>query len=164
VDLVVAVNIGVILALLQFLRRMSAAVEVPQLNGPQLDFELGARGWPRPPPGVLVYSIEGPLFFGAVDNLERALAQTHSDPRALVIRLGRVPFMDITGIQALAEAVENLERRGVRALLCEANRRVLRKLVRAGLVRRSEKPPRYYRDLGLALAACTPAVALAEAD
>jgi SulP family sulfate permease len=153
VDLVVAVNIGVILALLQFLRRMAAAVEVPQLGNKQLEAELGAKGWPQPPPGVLVYSIEGPLFFGAVDTLERALGQTRSDPRTLVIRLGRVPFMDITGIQGLSEAVENLERRGVRAILCEANKRVLHKLVRTGLVRRDAKPPRYYRDLGLALAA-----------
>lgn len=155
VDLVVAVNIGVILALLQFLRRMSEAVEVPQLGGAPLSIELQARGWPAPPPGLLIYSIEGPLFFGAVDALERALGQTHSDPPALVIRLGRVPFMDITGIQALAEAMQNLERRGVRTLLCEANHRVLRKLVRAGLVRRDEMPVRYFRDLGLVLAACT---------
>jgi SulP family sulfate permease len=153
-DLVVAVNIGVILALLQFLRRMAASVEVQQLMGERLKAELSTNGWPRLPENVVVFSIEGPLFFGAVDSLERALVQTHNDPRALVIRLERVPFMDITGIQALAEAVHNLEGRGVRALLCEANQRVLRKLVKAGLVRRDEKPARYFHNLGLALAAC----------
>ncbi|MGH6631438.1 MAG: sodium-independent anion transporter, partial [Burkholderiales bacterium] len=72
----------------------------------------------------------------------------------MVIRLGRVPFMDITGIQALEEAIQNLGQRGVRVLLCEANPRILRKLVRAGLVRRDEVPIRYYRDFRLAIEGC----------
>ncbi len=154
VDLVVAVNIGVILALLQFLRRMSATVDVVRQDGEPLRAELRARGWPEPPPGLAVYSIEGPLFFGAVDNLERALRQVGRDTRMLVIRLERVPFMDFTGIQALQEALHKLQQDKVRVLLCGANQRVLRKLVRAELVRRDESPPRYFGDLGLALAAC----------
>ena len=151
-DLVVAVNMGVILSLLQFLRRMAAAVEVVPLDRERLKIELAADGWHSPPQNVLVLSVEGPLFFAAVDSLEHALALTQNSPRAMVIRLGHVPFMDITGIRALAETVESIERRGVRVLLCEANHRVLGKLVRAGLVRRDEKPARYFRNLGLALA------------
>ena len=73
-DLVIAVNVGVILAMFQFLRRMSSAVEVGPLGGAELDAELVRRGWRELPPGVLVYSIDGPFFFGAVDNFERALA------------------------------------------------------------------------------------------
>jgi SulP family sulfate permease len=152
VDLVVAVNIGVILAMLHFLQRMSSAVEVLRIDEDQVNRELQAEGQVLPP-GVMVYSIEGPFFFGAVESLERALQTTHNDPRCMIIRLQRVPFMDVTGLQALAEAIENLERRGVRALLCEANSRVLRKLVRAGVIKRDAQPPRYFRDLGLAITA-----------
>jgi len=47
-----------------------------------------------------------------------------------------------------------METRGVRVLLCEASTSVLRKLVRVGIVRRDAEPIRYFRDLGLALAAC----------
>ena len=155
VDLVVAVNIGVILALLHFLRHRAASVEVVALDNDRLKLELAVDGWESVPDNVLVFSIEGPLFFAAVDNLERALGQTRTDPRAIVIRLGRIPFMDITGINALAEAIDNLERRGVRVMLCEANRRVLHKLVRVGLVRRGTTPARYYRNLGLALTSYT---------
>ena len=153
-DLVMAVNIGVILAMLHFLQRMASSVEVLKLDEGQLTTELAATGRTQIPAGVLVYSIEGPFFFGAVESLERALEQTHTDPRYIVIRLGRVPFMDITGMQALEEAIQNLEGRGVRALLCEANPRVLRKLVKTGIVRRDAVPIRYYRDLHLALTAC----------
>ena len=82
VDLVLAVNVGVILAMFQFLRRMSTAVEVPPLDGAELDAALERRQWQALPPGVMVYSIDGPFFFGAVDTFERSLAQTHTDPEA----------------------------------------------------------------------------------
>ena len=151
-DLVIAVNIGVILAMMQFMRRMASSVEVLKQSEDQLKSELATMDRANLPAGVLVYSIEGPFFFGAVESLERALEQTHTDPHCIVIRLGRVPFMDITGMQALEEAMQNLERRHVRVMLCEANPRVLRKLVRAGIVKRDSWPIRYFRDLGVALA------------
>lgn len=133
-DLVLAVNVGVIIAMFQFLRRMSSSVEVAQLAGSELDAALVKRQWPTLPPGVMVYSIDGPFFFGAVDTFERSLAQTHTDPRQLVLVLQRVPFMDITGIQSLEEAMRDLRRRGVAVVLCGANPRVKAKLEKAGLL------------------------------
>ncbi len=153
-DLVIAVNIGVILAMFHFLQRMASSVEVLRLEEGQLQTELTTTAGIQLPPDVLVYSIEGPFFFGAVESLERALEQTHTDPRCMVIRLSRVPFMDITGIQALEEAIQNLGQRGVRVLLCEANPRILRKLARAGLIRRDEIPIRYFREFSAAIEAC----------
>lgn len=134
VDLVVAVNIGVILAMLQFLRRMASSVDVQQLTDTQLNSELNDQGRTQLPRGVLVYAIEGPLFFGAVENFERALAQTHTDPKVLIIRLRRVPFIDITGIQVLEEVIAKLRKRRVTVLLCEANERVHGKLLRAEVI------------------------------
>jgi sulfate permease, SulP family len=133
-DLVVAVNIGVILAMLQFLRRMASAVEVELQTEAHLRPELADQGLQKMPPGVLVYAIEGPIFFGAVENFERALALSHTDPQVLVLRLRRVPFMDISGLLILEEVVGKLLRRGVRVLLCEANARVKAKLVKVGLM------------------------------
>ncbi len=129
-DLVVAVNIGVILATLHFLRRMSLSVEVAQLG----EQELRRETQTPLPPGVLVYAIEGPFFFGAVENFERALIQTHTDPKILLIRLSRVPFMDITGLQTLEEIIGKLRKRGVTVLLSEANARVHGKLHKAGVM------------------------------
>jgi sulfate permease, SulP family len=74
------------------------------------------------------------MFFGAVENFERVLLQTHTDPQTLILRLHRVPFMDITGIQTLEEVIGELRKRGVRVLLCEANERVLGKLRTAGVL------------------------------
>ena len=153
-DLVVAVNVGVILAMLQFLRRMASSVEVLRVEESAILVELQHSGCTHLPADVQVYSIEGPFFFGAVENLDRALKQTRITPRCIVIRLGRVPFMDITGIQTLEEATRQFERQGMRLFLCEARTNVLRKLVRAGFVGKHIPPYRYFRDLSAALRAC----------
>src|SRR3546814_19245279 len=81
--------------MLLFLRRMSSAVEVLQIDENALRAELQGNGSSLLPQDVLVFSIDGPFFFGAVANLERTLAQTHADPRYHVIRLNRVLFMAI---------------------------------------------------------------------
>ena len=133
-DLVVAVNVGVILAIMQFMRRMAESVETQPMNAQSLKNELAERGLLALPPGVLIYEIAGPMFFGAVEHFERALLQTHTDPQTLIIRLHRVPFMDITGIQTLEEVIGKLRGRGMRVLLCEANERLLRKLSHAGVL------------------------------
>jgi len=140
-DLVIAVNIGVLLAMLHFLRRMSQSVSVRSEEPP-----AHARD-------VLIYTIEGPFFFGATEALERTLAATHTDPRWLILRLGHVPFMDITGIQALEEALASLRRRHVRVLLCEANERVHKKLADAGLLAALDDGG-YHADIAGALAYC----------
>ncbi len=134
VDLVVAVNVGVILSVLQFLRRMAESVETKPAEESALSVDLGALGLSALPKGVVVYEIAGPMFFAAVDNLERALLSTHTDPSVLVLRLRAMPFIDGTGIKALQEVVAKLRERGVRVYLCEANSRVLEKLKTAGLV------------------------------
>jgi SulP family sulfate permease len=154
-DLVVAVNVGVILAMLLFLRRMAASVEVLSVEEGELRSRLESGGVALPA-DVMIYSIEGPFFFGAVESWERTLGRTRTDPRCIVIHLARVPFMDITGIQALEEATENLERRGVRVLLCEARPNVLAKLTRAGLVGEHAGKPRYLQELSAAVRACAP--------
>ncbi|MGI9253113.1 MAG: SulP family inorganic anion transporter [Thermomicrobiales bacterium] len=128
-DLVVAVNVGVILATLHFLNRMAGSVEVSTADLSGLDPDLRDM-----PPDTLVYQIEGPLFFAAVEPFQQALAATHTDPKTVILRLGRAPFMDITGLQALRDAVADLHRRGVRVIICEANGRVRLKLDRAGVL------------------------------
>ena len=143
-DLVVAVNVGVTLAILHFMRRMAESVETQQVSARELKAELAEHGLAELPPGVMVYEIAGPMFFGAVENFERVLLQTHADPRALIVRLRRVPFMDITGIQTLEAVAAKLRKRGVNVLLCEANTRVLAKLRKAGVV--DNGPPAHYTE------------------
>jgi sulfate permease, SulP family len=113
VDLVVAVNVGVVLAALLFMRRMAETVRVEQQP-----FDDSAGEDVVLPHEVLVYRIEGPFFFGAAEKLERTLERLQLDVSTLVLRLGRVPFMDATGLNTLGEIVGRLKRRNVRVLLC----------------------------------------------
>ena len=133
-DLVVAVNVGVILAVLHFMRRMAESVETQPIQGTSLMNVLTELGLKQLPPGVVVYEIAGPMFFGAVEKFKRALLETHSLPRVLVLRLERVPFMDITGIQTLEEVIAALRKKKVAIVLCEANPRVMAKLEVAGVL------------------------------
>lgn len=150
-DLVIAVNIGVILAMLHFMRRMASSVEVQQVVEHELEEELRTNGHAHLPPGILIYTIEGPLFFATAETFERVLAQTHTDPRLLIIRLKRVPFMDITGLQVLEEVIQQLHKRNIVVKLCEANTKVLGKLDRVGILQEIG-PEHYHADFNSALA------------
>jgi len=135
VDLIMAVNIGVILATLHLLRRMSTSVDVLQMNEEDLKREIAVKDHACLPPGVLIYAVDGPLFFGAVENFEHSLSITHTDPVTLIIYLRRVPFIDITGIQTLEEVIEKMHKRKIRVILSGANTRVAGKLKKAGVIR-----------------------------
>lgn len=132
-DLVTAVGVGVLLAILQFLRRMTDAVTTSRLDDRALLDDLREMGLSRLPTDVLAYEIAGPLFFGAVESFERALLHTNSSPGTLIIRMRHVPFMDATGLQTFEQVVRKLRTRGVDVLLCEANARVVQKLRNAGI-------------------------------
>jgi SulP family sulfate permease len=137
VDLVVAVNVGVILASLIFMRRMSLAVNVePQVESTDeniADNKLPAGSLPA---GVVVYSIEGPLFFGAAEKLERTLAHIQRPATTLILRMSQVPFVDATGISAIDEIITDFLKHDATVLLSEVRPNVLRKLERAGLIRK----------------------------
>jgi SulP family sulfate permease len=151
-DLVVAVNVGVILAVLQFLRRMSQTVEAQPVGASALQAELGQLGIAEIPSDTVIYEIVGPMFFAAVENFRRPLLEMRPPPRNLIIRLNHVPFMDVTGIQTLEEVVGKLRKRGVAVLLCEANSRVYTKLLTAGVLAANADDDTYAESLGEALA------------
>ena len=93
------------------------------------------------------------MFFGAVENLERALAGTHTDPRIMIIRLRWVPFIDITGLQTLEEAITELHARNVRVMLTGANKRVTKKLMKAGIIDLIS-PENFFQDFADAVRVC----------
>jgi SulP family sulfate permease len=154
-DLVVAVNVGVILATLMFMQRMATSVRVEQHTNEKLGKDLGMGTALNLSKDVIVYSIEGPFFFGAAEAFERAVAFAHEDPKVLILRLGQVPFIDITGIQTLEEVIGQFMHRGVRIILCEANPRVHAKLQRAGIIKLIDES-NTFPFLAAALASASP--------
>jgi len=133
VDLVVAVNLGVILAALVFMRRMTDFVIVEQQPGNReltssVEGELAAAN------GVVIYSIDGPFFFGAAEKLQRTLEHIQRPATTLILRLGNVPFMDATGIFAIEEIINDFKRHGASVMLVELRPNVLHKLARGGVI------------------------------
>ncbi|MEP7242321.1 MAG: SulP family inorganic anion transporter [Gammaproteobacteria bacterium] len=121
VDLVVAVNVGVVIAALLFMRRMADTVSVQEqvfvdAENRSLDPEVPENvSLPR---SALIYRIDGPFFFGAAEKLESTLERVQLHIETVVLRLGRVPFMDATGMQTLLEIIERFQHRGIRVMFC----------------------------------------------
>ena len=97
VDLTVAIGVGVTLAALLFMMRMSETaglVAVDVEEEPELRDKL--------PPGVEVLRFTGPIFFGVASEMLEALRRSGERPRAIVLRMEQVPYIDATGANALA--------------------------------------------------------------
>jgi SulP family sulfate permease len=133
-DLVIAVNVGVILASLLFMHRMAESVEVQDESESHAAVGPAGHGNRRSGGRALVYSIDGPFFFGAAEKLQTTLSTIRDPARAVLLRMGRVPFMDATGLEALSELIDDFQRSGAQVCLCELRPNVAAKLERAGIV------------------------------
>ena len=97
VDLTVAIGVGVTLAALLFMMRMSETAGLVPLD-PEEDPELRASL----PEGVEVLRFTGPIFFGVASEMLEALRRAGQRPRAIILRMEQVPYIDATGANALA--------------------------------------------------------------
>src|SRR5690606_27554308 len=132
-DLVIAVNIGVMLAALLFMKRMSEAV-VFQQQSPEELRQATNNGHLNLPERTCVFTMGGPFFCGAAERMESTLEAIHGHADVLVLRMGQVPFIDATGLQSLRDLQDTCSRHNTRLVLCEARPNVLEKLKRAGLL------------------------------
>lgn len=134
VDLVIAVNVGVIMAALLFMKRMAESVRIAGINSEEIATLLPDYCVIGIPKGVQIYSIDGPFFFGAAEAFENTMMELNGDIRVLIIRLARVPFVDATAMQTFREMIELFQNKHKRIIICEANERVTRKLTQAGIL------------------------------
>ena len=97
VDLTVAIGVGVTLAALLFMMRMSETAGLVAMNAAE---EPGLRE--QLPDGVEVFRFTGPIFFGVASEMLEGLRRSGQRPRAIVLRMEEVPYIDATGANALA--------------------------------------------------------------
>ena len=136
VDLTAAVEVGMVLAAFLFMRRMAEFTTVGAAFRDAADEESGApkERAAAVPPGVEVYRVSGPLFFGAADKLGEVLSQIEAPPRVFILRLGAVPVLDATGMHALREFQRRCRRLKTSVLLCGLAPQPLRVLKTAGVL------------------------------
>jgi SulP family sulfate permease len=106
-DMTISVSAGIVLAALLFMQRMSNMFHAElddshhaQLKDPGLE-------------GVIVYSIRGPLFFGAAEKAVSTLARVRSKTKVVILQMDDVPVMDISGLVALESAIQRLHKAGI---------------------------------------------------
>lgn len=134
-DLVIAVEVGMVLAAILFIKRVSETTEVSQV------FETDALESPEQlmngkeiPEGVLVYRIFGPFLFGAAEKMEDAIERVEELPKVLILRLHLVPAMDATALNALESVIERFQKHGGSVILSGLHRQPLDMLLQAGFL------------------------------
>lgn len=126
-DMVLAVSVGVMLAALLFMRRMAIITKVTLAS--DRPHEIGM------PPGVRLYEINGPLFFGAANVAMETLETIGNDADVVVLSMARVDVMDATGMVALESMLDRLQRSGKKVILAGMRAELVALLERAGIKR-----------------------------
>ena len=134
-NLVLAVNIGVVLAMLFFVGRMSSTSTIKAYSEEELRQEVSAKIPFIASNDILVYAIQGPLFFGVAEKMERILSVTQTLPAVIIFRLNDVPFMDITGLEVFSKIIQKYDNAGTKVYICEANKRVEKKIAAIGALK-----------------------------
>jgi SulP family sulfate permease len=139
VDLTTGIAVGMVLAAFLFMKRMA---EVTNITVVSRDFQdshpsgdvSGAIFRRRVPPGVEVYEINGPFFFGAAEKFKDTLAEVSRKPKVLIIRMRNVPAIDSTAMHALRDLIRRTRRDGTVVLLSEIDAQPLVALKGSGLL------------------------------
>jgi SulP family sulfate permease len=137
VDLTVAIQVGVVLSALLFMKRMSDVTQagyLPSLNEEDENGDPGALVHRDVPDGVAVFEVQGPFFFGAADKFKTAINRIDRAPQVLILRLRHVPAIDATALHALEDVCKRSAKSGTHVVLSGVQAAPLATLTRAGLV------------------------------
>ncbi len=137
VDLTVAVEIGMVLAAILFIKRSSETTQIMAVDeSTETEGSQHSLIGKEVPPGVMIYRMMGAFFFGAVDKLETILQREKREPQVLILRMRKVVAMDATGLNALEDLYEKLHRKGRHLVLSAPHTNPLMVMERAGFVER----------------------------
>jgi len=146
-DLIVAVEVGIAAAAVLALRHVALAAQATPILAEELERSEAAELLQR---GVLVYRLDGALFFGAAQRFLTELTAV-TDAKVVVLRLPDVQVLDATGAQVLGEIVSELEGRGITVLLKGPRPEHLRILDATGALARLRHENHLFTDLDAAL-------------
>jgi len=137
VDLTVAVEIGMVLAAVLFIKRSSETTQIMAVDeSTETEGSHHSLVGKEVPKGVMVYRMMGAFFFGAVDKLESVLKREKSEPEVLILRMRKVVAIDATGLNALEDLYEKLHRKGKHLVLSAPHTNPLMVMEKAGFIDR----------------------------
>ena len=135
-DLTIAIEIGLLLALVLFMKRMSEVTHITVAKD-QLDLSNEGEIYHEEeklivPQGVEVYEIDGPFFFGVASKFDDIMHNMGDKPKIRIIRMRKVPFMDSTGLHNLENLFRLSQAEHIHMILSGVNEHVRRVLVKSG--------------------------------
>ncbi len=138
-DLTIAIEMGLLLAIILFLRRVMENTQI-KVYSEQLDIAEGSETTIHEVlnvnPGVEVYEIDGPFFFGVATKFDEMMRTTLGNkPKVRIIRMRKVPFIDSTGIHNLEILIKSSQDENIQIVLSGVNDKVRSALVHAGINR-----------------------------
>lgn len=137
VDLTVAVEAGMVLAAVLFIKRISETSQITAVDeSTETEGSHHSLAGKTVPQGVMVYRIFGAFFFGAADKLESALQRVKAEPEVLILRMRKVVAMDATGLNALENLHQKLHAKGKHLVLSAPHTQPLLTMQRAGFIDR----------------------------
>jgi SulP family sulfate permease len=135
-NLAAAIIVGLLFSSAIFMRRMSDMAHVEIVDPTKDDHPFGHNVREEDiPDGVVIYSIDGPFFFGAADRFQETMARVAKAPKIVILRMRAVPYLDATGLNALQDAITGLQKRGTRVMLAGIQTQPLDLMERSGAVR-----------------------------
>jgi len=133
-DLVLAIEVGILLAAILFMKRMSEVTEVEGWKYVDEEDDPDALSLRVVPSHTLVYEISGPMFFAAADKILRISLK--EDTTCLILRMRSVNAIDATAMHSLTELLEKCEGRGIRIILSHVNEQPKKVMDKAGFTER----------------------------
>ncbi len=135
-DLTVAIEVGLVIACLLFMRRVAETTEISVITdeinpNEELDIAVNEESL-MVPKGVEVYEINGPYFFGIANKFEEQMVQLGDRPKVRIIRMRKVPFIDSTGIHNLTNLCKMSKKERITIVLSGVNEKVHHVLEKSG--------------------------------
>ncbi len=134
-DLTIAIEVGIVIACLLFMRRMAETSDVKLVHDIDVEAESDLEAQHDEhlivPDNVEVYEIDGPYFFGAGNKAEELMSRYREKPRVRIIRMRKVPFIDSTGIHNLSNIIITSKQQHIDVVLSGVNPKVHEVLAKA---------------------------------
>ena len=133
-DLVVAIEIGILVAVLLFMKRMSDVAEVRSWKYAEDEEEAEQEKLRKLPSSINVYEISGPLFFGAAGIIGQIAVKDHA--KCLILRMNSVPALDSTALNALTELYDKCTQKKITIILSHVNQQPMNVMEKSGFTQK----------------------------
>ncbi|CDI49551.1 SulP family inorganic anion transporter [Clostridium tetani] len=137
-DLVIAIEVGIIISMCLFMRRMALAIEVNELDGSYCSKKLRLEGIHTNKIGdeILIYDIKGPLFFAGIDSFISSIESLNTESKVVILRMKNMPVLDVTAYGELKKIEKLCMDEEIKLIMSEVQKQPMKVMKNMGMVSR----------------------------